>query len=125
MSRENFRLDHLIVGFCAGGFSSCTILFTRNIIEESVYTLSIFNFLFVSLIFPLKGTLVNKLLLLLMGDIVGWLWNFVFSMLKLAITGVFFDTLYVVLSPFLNLIWVVPFWSISLTVLANSKRKGE
>jgi hypothetical protein len=46
-------------------------------------------------------------------------------MLKLAITGVFFDTLYVVLSPFLNLIWVVPFWSISLTVLANSKRKGE
>jgi len=125
MSRGNFRLDHLMVGFCAGGFSSYVILFTRNIVEESVYTLAIFNFLFVSLVFPLKGTLVSKLLLLLMGDIVGWLWNFVFFMLKLAITGVFFDTLYVVLSPFLNLIWVVPFWSISLTVLANSKRKGE
>jgi hypothetical protein len=39
--------------------------------------------------------------------------------------GEFFNTVYIILNPFVNLIWIVSFWSISLTVLANSKKENR
>jgi len=37
--------------------------------------------------------------------------------------GESFNTLYIILSPFINLIWIVSFWSITLTALTNSKKQ--
>jgi len=64
--------------------------------------------------------------MLLIGDVIGLLWNYLFSLLAYTVVyhfGEFFNTLYIILSPFLNLVWIVSFWSISLTALANSKNR--
>jgi hypothetical protein len=89
--------------------------------------LLIFNFLFVSLIFPLDGTLTRKLSMLFAGNAIGLLWNYVFSLFVASVAtyfGEFFNTLYIILNPFVNLIWIVSFWSISLTALVNSKKES-
>lgn len=66
--------------------------------------------------------------MLLMGNVIGLLWNYVFSLFAYAVAyylGESVNTLYIVLSPFVNLVWIVSFWSMSLTALANSmNRKG-
>jgi hypothetical protein len=36
-----------------------------------------------------------------------------------------FNTLYLILSPFLNLIWIVSYWSICLTIFSGSKERKE
>jgi hypothetical protein len=66
--------------------------------------------------------------MLLAGNIIGLLWNYLFSMLVATVAnyfGEFFDTVYIILNPFVNLIWIVSFWSISLTVLVNSKKENR
>jgi hypothetical protein len=66
--------------------------------------------------------------MLLIGNIIGLFWNYLFSLFAYAVAyylGEFFNTLYIILSPFVNLIWIVSFWSISLTALANSKDKKQ
>ena len=128
MEKSEFRINHLIFGFSAGAIVSYILLFFSNIGNESVFMLVIFNFLFVSLIFPLNGTLTRKLSMLLAGNIIGLLWNCLFSMLVAAVAnyfGGFFDTVYIILNPFVSLVWIVSFWSISLTVLANSKKENR
>ena len=56
-----------------------------------------------------------------------WLiWNYLFSLFAYTLAyylGESFNTLYIILSPFVNLIWIVSFWSISLTALTNSKKQ--
>jgi hypothetical protein len=90
---------------------------------ESTITLLIFNFLFISLIFQLKGTLAKKTLILATGNLVGFLCNFVFfnfSYAGLNLFGEQFKVVYTFLFPFLNLFWIVPFWSFSLSFFVDS-----
>ena len=127
MKKSEFRINHLVFGFSAGAIASYVLLSFPDITNESVFMLIIFNFLFVSLIFPLNGTLTTKLSMLLAGNILGLLWNYLFSMFVAAVANYFgelFNTVYIILNPFVNLVWIVSFWSISLTVLANSKTEN-
>jgi len=120
-------INHLIPGFSVGTIASYLILSLPYISSESACILIIFNFLFISLTFPLDGTLARKLFMLLTGNFIGLVWNYLLSLFAYAAAynfGRFFNTLYIILSPFVNLIWIVSFWSISLTVLANSKKKA-
>jgi hypothetical protein len=126
MKENEWRIDHLIFGFFIGAIASYMLLSSSFVSSESVYMLIIFNFLFVSLTFPLNGTLTRKLCMLLFGNVIGLFWNYLFSLFAYTVAyylGDFFNTLYMVLSPFVNLVWIVSFWSISLTALANSKDK--
>jgi len=126
MKESGLRIDHLILGFSAGAIASYILLSSPYIRDESAFMLIIFNFLFISLIFPLNGTLTRKLCMLLIGNIIGLLWNYIFSLFAVTVAnhfGTFFNALYMILNPFLNLIWVVSFWSMSLTSLANSKNR--
>jgi len=126
MKENEWRIDHLLFGFSIGAIASYMLLSSSFVINESVYMLIIFNFLFVSLTFPLDGTLTRKIFMLLIGNIIGLFWNYLFSLLAYTVAyylGESFNTLYIILSPFVNLIWIVSFWSISLTVLTNSKDK--
>jgi hypothetical protein len=128
MKENEWRIDHLFFGFSVGAIASYMLLSSSFVSSESVYMLIIFNFLFVSLIFPLNGTLTRKISMLLIGNIIGLFWNYLFSLFAYAVAyylGEFFNTLYIILSPFVNLIWIVSFWSISLTALANSKDKKQ
>lgn len=124
MKENEFRIDHMIFGFSVGAIASYVLLSFFYMTTESALMLIIFNFLFVSLTFPLNGILTRKLCLLLIGNIIGLVWNQIFSLFALAAVdyfGRFFEVLYVIFNPFLNLIWIVSFWSTSLTVLADQK----
>ena len=128
MKENEWKVNHLIFGFSIGAIASYMLLSSSFVSSESVYMLIIFNFLFVSLIFPLDGTLTRKISMLLIGNIIGLFWNYLFSLFAYTVgyyLGESFNTLYIILSPLVNLIWIVSFWSISLTALANSKDKKQ
>ncbi len=88
--------------------------------SESTLTLLMFNFLFATLTFQLNGSISRKLGLLAGGNVVGLFWNLVFFYFSSAGTLIFgktFDAVYTIIYPILNLMWVVPFWSLSLGFL--------
>jgi len=128
MKENEWKVNHLIFGFSVGAIASYMLLSSSFVSSESVYMLIIFNFLFVSLTFPLDGTLTRKISMLLIGNIIGLFWNYLFSLFAYTVAyylGDFFNTVYIILSPFVNFIWIVSFWSISLTALTNSKDKKQ
>jgi len=120
---DEWKTSHLVSGFSAGIIASSIFLVYSRVSEESLVMLIIFNFLFVFLIFPLKGNLLKKLFVLLLGNLVGYVWNRLFSSFASIVSsyqGQVFNTLYLILSPFLNLIWIVSYWSVSLTIFSKS-----
>lgn len=117
---------YLRAGIFAGTIITYTILSFSYISSESAIMLMIFNFLFISLVFPLRGKLVKKIMLLLLGNIIGFLWNNIFSLFAYTAVhylGESFNIGYLILNPLLNLFWIVSFWSISLSFLANSRNR--
>lgn len=106
----------------------CLLVSYRYVNLESTITLLIFNFLFASLIFQLNGTMNRKLGMLAVGNGVGLGWNFVFYYFSLAGTvyfGKVFDGVYTVVYPLLNIMWVVPFWSLSLGFLPKMQNTND
>jgi hypothetical protein len=66
------------------------------------------------------GSVTKKLGLITLGNFMGLLWNFVFLNFSVAGAEVFgknFNIVYTIAYPIFNLMWVVPYWSISLGVL--------
>jgi hypothetical protein len=58
------------------------------------------------------------------GNIVGLFWNLIFYYLSLAgydYFGVAFNAFYTLIYPILNLMWIVPFWSLSLGFLPKQQ----
>lgn len=93
--------------------------------NETFHVLFAFNIFFVCMFFPLGGPLKRKIIALVIGNILCFVWSTLFSMFITAVAahvGDDFNFLFVVLNPLLNLLWIVSFWSISLTFLAESKR---
>jgi hypothetical protein len=100
----------------------------RFINNESTIALFIFNAFFISIIFHLDGSLIRKICVLTLGNLIGFFWNllfFHFFYAGLEHFGAAFTTLYTLSFPFLNLTWVVPFWSFSLSFLTNPKHRLE
>jgi len=122
--REIMRASHVVFGLSLGTSISCTFLFFPFIGEGAIFPLIMFNFFFVSLTFPLDGTLQRKICMLLIGNIIGLLWNHIFSLFANAACsyfGEFCNALFIIMNPFLNLFWLVSFWSMSLTLLTTPK----
>lgn len=121
---SGWKTAHLFLGFLVASAASVVFFFSPYMRGESAFILIIFNFFFVSLTFPLEGALALKLLLLSAGNVVGFVWNYLLSMLFDALPqylGGSSSTSWAVIGPVLNLIWIVSFWSVSLTTLAWSK----
>lgn len=119
-------MRHLIFGFAAGTIISLIFYRLFHVSGDSLLLLILFNFLFVSAIFPLNGPLKRKLILLLAGNFIGFLWNKVFYLFVFSAAehfGGIFSTIFLILSPFLNLFWIVSFCSMSLTFILPSKNK--
>jgi hypothetical protein len=92
---------------------------------QSTATLVIFNIIFVSLFLYLNGSLNLKLSLLAMGNFTGLCWNFIFSTFNTAGSGIYgetFNRLCVIFFPFLSSLWIVSFWSLSLTLVHRDNR---
>jgi hypothetical protein len=96
------------------------------LVERALVSITIFNFLFVFLLFPLEGPLFRKLYLLVAGNIVGLVWYFIMSSFGAA--SVFYlgtDTSEIIIAviwPIIDLIWIVSVWSLSLSMLASAKK---
>ena len=113
-------ISGLAMGLFIEAIMLCLLASFRFVNLQSTATLLIFNALFVSLTFQLNGTFNRKLGLLALGNATGLFWNFIFHSFALAATtffGEISNTLYMVFYPFLNSLWVVSFWSLSLTAL--------
>jgi hypothetical protein len=87
---------------------------------QSTVTLIIFDLFFVSLFFQLNGSYAIKSVMLMAGNVLGVFWNMLFYYFSLAgctYFGVSFNVVFTLLYPILNLMWIVPFWSLSLSFL--------
>lgn len=109
MLKENMlRIKRLTLGFFAGVIITYIIILSfYHISDAAALMLIIFDFLFVSLVFPLGGTFAKKIMLLLIGNVIGLLWNSVFSSfayVAVCYFGEFFNILYIILNPLLNLV---------------------
>lgn len=128
MVELQLRTHHMIFGMSAATMASGVLLLIPYLNMESSIMLIIFNFLFVSLLFPLGGTLRKKLSLFLLGNVIGWTWNYIFSAFANGASGYFgknFEAAYMIVNPLLNLVWIVSFWSLSLATLSASRKGGR
>jgi hypothetical protein len=97
---------------------------------QSTATLLVFNALFISIFTQLAGSLFFKLVLLAAGNTVGMIWSFCFHQViwaavnSLTVPDVTLSMFYTVAYPSLNSLWVIAFWSLSLTALHRSKREA-
>jgi hypothetical protein len=125
-----WKTNHMFVGFLAALVISYLLLSTNYLGSEAAFMLIVFNFFFVSLTFPLNGLLAAKMLLLVLGNFIGLLWNYLFSLFAYAVayyTLGFFNVLYLLLGPLGNMMWIVTFYSMSLTFLSTLRvgRQGR
>ncbi len=113
-------LDSLAVSFFLTVIALCLIASFRFINFQSTLTLLIFNVFFVTLFFQLNGSPTMKTATLAVGNGLGLFWNFLFHDLSVAGSagfGTVFSAFFTILYPILNLMWIVPFWSLSLSFL--------
>lgn len=119
-----FESSRVVLGLFLEAIVLCLIVSFRFINIESTVTLLIFNLLFFSLTFQLNGALNRKLGMLALGNIIGLFWNFLlyfFAIAGVMFFGEIFNVFYAVFYPLLNFMWIVSFWSLSLSVLPNPK----
>jgi len=93
---------------------------------ETAQTLFTFNILFLLILMPLGGSWARKVAIHLLGNILSFIWSTFFYLFVHSIAGQMdgmFNALYVILSPLLNVLWVVAFWSTSLTFLAGKEER--
>ena len=124
ITRMKFKSNRLVTGFFLEAITLCLITSFRFVNIAATATLLFFNVLFLSLTIHLNGTLNKKLGILALGNIIGLFWNFVlhyFAVAGVAFFGEQFNVFYAIFYPFLNFIWVVSFWSLSLAVLPKLK----
>jgi hypothetical protein len=121
---------HMSVGVGTTAIILLIYLSLHHILDErALVSITIFNFLFVFLLFPLEGPLFRKVYLLVAGNIVGLLWYFIKSSFG-EVSVFYFGTdalriITVVIGPIIDLVWVVSVWSLSLSMLASAKKRNE
>ncbi len=102
------------------------LLITWELVQAILQTLFTFNLLFLLILMPLKGSLMRKMVILLLGNILSFIWSALFYLSAQQLSGQLggmFNALFVILSPLLNVLWVVAFWSTSLTFLVETEKR--
>jgi len=117
---------HMFFGVFTASFLLYVYFTSFRFVELSVLAqMVVFNFIFVFTLFPIRGRLTRKLCLLLLGNFVGFGWNFVFSAFcqNLALcSDLWFKAFYVIAYPLLNSLWIVSVWCVSLSALAGWRK---
>ncbi len=124
------KFIHTVVG---SGLAAFIILTQFQLVPllslSALIAIVLFNLLFVFLLFPLEGSLLRKVGLLLAGNFVGTLWYLIQSAFQVASISFLnidaFKVIFVVVSPIIDFIWIVSLWSLSLSVLASKKTRGK
>jgi hypothetical protein len=118
----------LLVILLLGVTTFCPIVSFRFIEIESTITLLIFSVVFGSITFQLNGTVNRKIGLLAVGNLLGLFWNLVFYNFSSAGTLAFgrvFESFYVMVFPFLNMLWIISFWSLSMAYLSKTTNSDQ
>ena len=139
MSNNFVRIDnqnhgpnshHVFVGLIVSLVTLFTCFELISSLDISAFvSISFFNFLFVFLLFPLKGTVSRKVMLLIAGNFVGIIWHLFLASFESVF--LYFSTsnlkiVFLVFLPLANFMWIVSLWSISLSILAkNNPRKNR
>lgn len=113
-----FGITQIVAALLLETIALCLIASFRFINIESTVALLIFNLLFFSLIFQLDGSFTKKLSMLTLGNIIGLAWNFLLQLFAAAgvmFFGEIFNLFYAVLQPIFNFMWIISFWSVSLS----------
>jgi hypothetical protein len=121
-------ISRLATGLFAIVVILCLLLCYRYADTQSAVTMVIFNLFFISLFFLLRGSMLLKALMLAAGNLFGLLWNLTFYYVSAGAVADFGGSCNILLSliyPFLNLMWVVPFWSLSLSFLPSFSTDGK
>jgi hypothetical protein len=121
--------DAIVAILCVEAIVLCLLIAAFYINLQSLVTLLIFNGFFVSLTFQFHGSLNKKFCLLILGNGIGLFWNFVFDFFSVSAVQAaadsfqlqLFKTCYTIFFPFLNTLWVISFWSLSLTAFRQPK----
>ncbi len=103
----------------------CLGIAIAKINVETGVMLLIFDFLFISLTFQLNGTSIRKMGLLATGNAIGLFCNFAFVSISSAgseYLGQGFRIFYNMLYPVINTLWIITFWSLSLTALPKNTK---
>ncbi len=119
-ARINFKVLHLACGFIMATFAILLIWSLSFVARQSAIVLTIFNIFFVVTTFALEGSLAIKSSMLLVGNGIFLLLNYALSYLLSWGLGATYGSVNIFLSSLINLVFVVSFWSVSLTVLAKS-----
>jgi len=101
------------------------VFLSHCILEESaLVSIMIFNLMFLLVTFPLKGPLWCKILWLGLGNLVGLVWNLIrLSLINATAELVAFRFLHFVIGPAIDFLWMVPIWSVGLSVLVSAGRR--
>jgi len=121
--------DALVAILCLEAIVLCLLIAAFRVNLQSLVTLLIFNGFFASITFQFHGSLVKKIGLLTLGNYTGLFWNLVFNYFSVSAVQAaadpfqlqLFKTCYTVFFPFLNTLWVISFWSLSLTAFRQPK----
>jgi len=100
----------------------------RKLDLPALVAIIFFNLLFVFLLFPLKGPLLRKIVLLIAGNNVGALWYIIqlsFEDAFFFLNTDLFKIIFLVAKPLIDFVWIVTVWSLSLSVLASYRGKME
>jgi hypothetical protein len=119
---------HATMGLFLLVITFCIVLSYRLVTIEFCLASIVFNLFFTSLFFQLNGAFKLKVAILTIGNVIGLFWNLLFQ--NLAFNGrlIFGDTFNVVFSityPIFTLMWMVPFWSLSLSFLPKLQNIKE
>jgi hypothetical protein len=99
----------------------------RLIGVASVVFLLFFDFLFVSFVLRLNGMHTRKCGLLVLGNVAGFLWFYLLTMIGDFgddYGGATFTAFFGILFPFLGSLWLVSLWSLCLSALQDQKGKS-
>lgn len=123
------NLFHLVVGIilmiCTLSFH---VLWIGKLNNPSMMALTFFNLLFVFLLFPIDGSLLQKFILLISGNLVGTLWYILqtfFEQAFLFTETEIFRIILLLFKPLIDFMWLVVFWSFSLSIISSTKRKTQ
>ena len=125
--RPNFV--HMAVGFVlVTSIITLNLQLLHGLDMLALAAIIFFNYLFVFLLFPLEVPLTRKIVLLIAGNTVGFVWyiiQVIFSDAFSFLNTETFTIMFLVAKPLIDFVWIVAVWSLSLAALTSYKNKRE
>jgi hypothetical protein len=106
----------------------CNFLSYRSQDTRYFLTIILFNILLITLFFQLYSKLIKKIITLACGNVICLIWSIFFQNISNTgyhLFGNSFSVFYNIIYPILTMIWVVPFWSLSLSFLPKPPCQKE